>query len=79
MCGKTLEQVGQASRSERMLNFTNAHLLGMGRLMKMDYSKTLEEVEFGWACGPLDLDHLPNDAVVSRRFGLRQPGKIRLL
>ena len=76
---KTIEQVRQASRSERLLNFYKCSSSGDGEIDEMVYSKTLEEVEFGWACGPLELDHLPNDAVVSRRFGLRQPGKIRLI
>ena len=43
------------------------------------YSKTLEEVELGWALGPIGLDDLPSDAVVSKRFGLKQPAKIRLI
>ena len=45
----------------------------------MVYSKTMEEVDCGWAIGPILMEELPSDAVVSRRFGLRQPGKIRLI
>ena len=41
------------------------------------YTKTLEEVEKGWLLGPLDPSTLPQGAVISRRFGLRQPDKVR--
>ncbi|CAL1133476.1 unnamed protein product [Cladocopium goreaui] len=37
----------------------------------MVYSKTMEEVDCGWAIGPILMEELPSDAVVSRRFGLR--------
>ena len=43
------------------------------------YQKTLEEVEAGWLKGPIDFESLPSDAIVSTRFGLRQPNKIRLI
>ena len=41
--------------------------------------QTLDEVSKGWASGPLDPSNLPQHAVISRRFGLVQPGKIRLI
>ena len=41
------------------------------------YTKTLEEVEKGWLLGSLDPSTLPQGAVISRRFGLRQPDKVR--
>ena len=45
--------------------------------------KTLEELECGWLEGPIPLSDLPLDAVVSRRFGIRQSSgdvlKIRLI
>ena len=41
--------------------------------------QTLDEVSKGWASGPLDPGQLPQHAVISRRFGLVQPGKIRLI
>eukprot|EP00435_Cladocopium_sp_Y103_P009876 s4862_g2.t1 len=43
------------------------------------YSKTLEEVEMGWAAGPFSLEEVPEQAVLSKRFGLKQPGKVRLI
>ena len=76
---KTIEQVCKANRSERMLNFYKCSSSGDKEIDEMVYSKTLEEVECGWATGPINAEQLPDGAVVSRRFGLRQPGKIRLI
>ena len=36
------------------------------------YRKTLEELESGWLEGPHDPDVLPQDSVISRRFGILQ-------
>ena len=41
------------------------------------YEKTLEEVSKGWLSGPHDPESLPPGAIVSRRFGLQQPDKVR--
>jgi len=76
---RTVQQLREASKSERMLDFFKCSSSGDKEIDDMVYSKTLEEVEFGWATGPLQLEDLPGDAVISRRFGLRQPGKIRLI
>ena len=43
------------------------------------FQKTLEERDSGWLRGPLHLDDLEEGAVISRRFGLRQSSKIRLI
>ena len=37
------------------------------------------EVDKGWATGPIDVKHLPPNSLVSRRFGLVQPNKTRLI
>ena len=76
---RTVQQLREASKSERMLNFFKCSSSGDKEIDDIVYRKTLEEVEFGWATGPLRLEDLPADAVISRRFGLRQPGKIRLI
>jgi hypothetical protein len=76
---RTVQQLRESSKSERMLNFFKCSSSGDKEIDDIVYSKALEEVECGWATGPLHLEDLPGDAVVSRRFGLRQPGKIRLI
>ena len=43
------------------------------------YRKTCEERSSGWLRGPYRLDTLPQHAVVSRRFGLKQGPKVRLI
>ena len=43
------------------------------------YEKTLEERDSGWLRGPVCFNELGPGCVLSRRFGLRQPNKIRLI
>ena len=43
------------------------------------YRKTCEERNAGWIRGPFALEDLPPDAIVSRRFGLKQGEKVRLI
>ena len=40
---------------------------------------TMEEKEKNWLRGPLKLAELPKDAIVSRRFGIRQGPKTRVI
>lgn len=74
----TTEQLMSSSHSSRVLNFHKCSSSGDTEI-EVVYSKTLEEVELGWAMGPIGLNDLPQDAVVSRRFGLKQSAKIRLI
>ena len=41
--------------------------------------KTEHEVQQGWLHGPIPLSELPHGSVVSRRFGLAQGEKVRLV
>ena len=43
------------------------------------WRQTLDEFDKGWLRGPLTEDEVPTDAPISRRFGLRQKHKIRLI
>ena len=43
------------------------------------HTKTRDERRKGWARGPVPLEELPADSLVSRRFGLKQGPKIRLI
>ncbi len=43
------------------------------------YEKTLEERDAGWLEGPIRFASLPPGSVLSRRFGLQQLGKVRLI
>ena len=75
----TTEQLMSSSQSNRVLNFYRCSSSGDTEIDEVVYSKTLEEVELWWARGPIALNDLPHDAVVSRRFGLKQSAKIRLI
>ena len=46
---------------------------------KVVLSKTEHEVQQGWLHGPIPLCELPSGSVVSRRFGLAQGEKVRLI
>ncbi len=43
------------------------------------WNKTLDEVSSGWLEGPLEAEAVPLDSCISRRFGLQQKHKIRLI
>ena len=43
------------------------------------FQKTLEERDAGWLRGPIPFQELTHGCVLSRRFGLKQPNKIRLI
>ena len=75
----TLEQLSGASKSVRHQQFYKCTSSGDPEVDEKVYSKTLEEVDLGGAIGPIPIHQLPESSVVSRRFGLKQPGKIRLI
>ena len=75
----TVKQLQAMSKKERRANFYKCCSSGDPEVDQVVYDKTMEEVTFGWANGPLQLDEVPDSAVLSRRFGLKQPGKIRLI
>lgn len=43
------------------------------------WRQTLEERDKGWLIGPLDPEEIPLDTPISKRFGLRQKHKVRLI
>ena len=75
----TVDQLRASSGSVRHQQFFKCCSSGDEEIDELVYNKSLEEVSLGWASGPWKLQELPKDSVVSRRFGLRQPGKIRLI
>ena len=75
----TVDQLKYSSHAERTRNFYSSRSSGDEEVDKVVYDKTLEEVSSGWAVGPLRLEDIPDHCVLSRRFGLRQPNKIRLI
>ncbi len=56
---------------------SSAKLSGDAELDQKLVEKSLEEVETGWAEGPLDWSELHEPYVLNRRFAIRQKGKVR--
>ena len=75
----TVDQLRRSSASSRRAQFFKCRSSGDAEIDTLVFQKTQEEVNLGWASGPWSLDDLPEGAVISRRFGLRQPGKIPLI
>ncbi|CAL1145278.1 unnamed protein product [Cladocopium goreaui] len=57
---KTVSQLKEASKSERMVNFYKCSSSGDQEIDTMVYSKTMEEVDCGWAMGPIPMEDLPS-------------------
>ena len=78
-CLLTLKQLesGAARRNEMIRAMTKSS--GDVERDEWVYSETCLEVAKGWAVGPLDWDSLPERSVISRRFGLQQGEKLRLI
>ena len=75
----SVEQLQAMSFRDRIRNFYSSRSSGDDEVDRIVYEKTLEEVSSGWAVGPIPLCDLPQQCVLSRRFGLHQPNKIRLI
>ena len=76
MSEKFLRSSGEKNRHA---NFYSCRSSGDAEVDETVFQKTLEEVQLGWARGPISLRDLPKGSVISRRFGLKQPNKIRLI
>lgn len=74
----TVAELKQSASKDRRAMFNSARSSGDDEI---DFAvlETQEEVQNGWAYGPMEFDKLPTHAILSRRFGLKQPGKIRLI
>ena len=75
----TVENLCRAAKSIKRKQYYSCRSSGDPEIDELVWKKTQEDVELGWASGPIDIASLPADAIISRRFGLRQPGKIRLI
>ena len=75
----SVAQLRNLSFAERTKNFYSSRSSGDDEVDKVVYEKTIEEVSAGWATGPFSLKDLPEQCILSRRFGLRQTSKIRLI
>ena len=74
-----VEQLASGSVAMNKSIFHSVRSSGDAEVDKVVLEKTLEVRDAGWLRGPLELSELPPGAVLSRRFGLKQPNKVRLI
>eukprot|EP00435_Cladocopium_sp_Y103_P066069 s1270_g28.t1 len=79
----TVGELGVGARAARVALFASVRSSGDADLDTEVLAKTLAELECGWLEGPFDPADLPPNAVVSRRFGIKQVSgevcKVRLI
>ena len=78
-CEITEEQLKSGAEHNRKSIFYSCRSSGDQDVDKVVYEKTIEEVNSGWLRGPFEISSLPSDAIINRRFGLKQPNKVRLI
>ena len=78
-CEITEEQLKSGAEHNRKSIFYSCRGSGDQDVDKVVYEKTIEEVNSGWLRGPFEIASLPSDAIINRRFGLKQPNKVRLI
>ena len=78
-CEITEEQLKSGAEHNRKSIFYSCRGSGDQDVDKVVYEKTIEEVNSGWLRGPFEISSLPSDAIINRRFGLKQPNKVRLI
>lgn len=78
-CLTTIAQLEKDSthRNRMIMQLTNSS--GDAELDESVLQETEEEVRRGWAIGPIEFSKLPEGAVLSRRFPLRQGPKTRMI
>eukprot|EP00435_Cladocopium_sp_Y103_P054817 s1566_g18.t1 len=74
----TEELIENAPASNKMI-FRSVRSSGDPEVDDTVFQKTLEERDAGWLRGPIPFHEIGESCVLSRRFGLRQPNKIRLI
>lgn len=77
----TISEEGLCAQAElvRSQTATIACSCGDDEVDMAVWEQTLREVQDQWLCGPMELEQVPVAAPVSRRFGIRQKEKIRLI
>ena len=79
----TLKELEDTAKTSRAALLATVRSTGDAEIDETVFQKTLEELECGWLEGPIPFSDLPDNAIVSRRFGIRQTSgdtiKIRLI
>ena len=79
----SLSELAQTAKASRVAMLQTVRSSGDAEVDSTVFAKTLEELDCGWLEGPFEPGDLPADAVVSRRFGIKQSSgdslKVRLI
>ena len=79
----TESELAMAARSARVGMISSVRSSGDDFIDREVFAKTMEELSCGWLEGPFSVDELPDSAVISRRFGIKQGSgdklKVRLI
>ena len=75
----TQEELCNEAKSSNLAIFHSVRSSGDLELDNVVFEKTLEERDAGWLRGPVRFEELGPGSVLSRRFGLKQPNKVRLV
>ena len=76
-----LDESSLASQANLLRNNVRDHAVSSGdeQLDSEVWQKTMEEVNLSWLRGPLELKDVPVGSPITRRFGLSQKHKVRLI
>ena len=76
-----LDESSLASQASLLRNNVQDHAVSSGdaHLDAEVWQKTMEEVNLSWLRGPLELSDVPVNSPITRRFGLSQKHKVRLI
>ena len=79
----TVPELKASAPSARKSLFASVRSSGDADIDREVFQKTQDELECGWLTGPYNFCDLPSDAVVNRRFGIKQSSgdsfKVRLI
>ena len=75
----TTEELAEQVESSNKAIFRSVRSSGDAEVDEVVFQKTLEERDAGWLRGPVPFHELGKGCVLSRRFGLKKPNKVRLI
>ena len=79
----TPAELAASAPSSRAAMLASVRSSGDPSIDREVFDKSMEELECGWLSGPVPLNELPENAIISRRFGIKQSSgekvKIRLI
>ena len=75
----TEDDLVEQSKISKKAIYHSVRSSGDSEVDSIVFQKTLEERDAGWLRGPIPFHELDSGCILSRRFGLKQPNKVRLI